>query len=51
METNKEATTAGELFPIEGFVKNIYIESTEDGRRIHTFHQESVKRLYWSGKS
>ena len=49
VETNKKATTAGELYPIEGLVKNIYIESTEDGGRVHTFDQQSVKefKLEW----
>lgn len=45
VETNKKAKTAGELSPLEGLVKNIYIESTEDGSRIHTFHQQSVKQF------
>lgn len=41
VDTNKKAKTAGELYPLEKLVKNIYIESTEDGRRIHTFSQSS----------
>ena len=39
--TNKKAKTAGELYPMDKLVKNIYIESTEDGRRLHTFSQSS----------
>ncbi|MFJ7184993.1 hypothetical protein [Lysinibacillus xylanilyticus] len=39
--TNKKAKTAGELFPMDKLVKNIYFESTEDGKRIHTFSQSS----------
>lgn len=41
VDTNKKAKTAVELYPLEKLVKNIYIESTEDGRRIHTFSQSS----------
>ena len=37
--TNNKATTAGELYPMDKLVKNIHIESTEDGNRIHTFSQ------------
>ncbi|MED3803716.1 hypothetical protein P4562_17475 [Lysinibacillus xylanilyticus] len=39
--TNKNAKTAGELYPMDKLVKNIYFESTEDGKRIHTFSQSS----------
>lgn len=39
--TNKKAKTAGELYPMDKLVKNIYFESTEDGKRIHTFSQSS----------
>ncbi|MCM3601032.1 hypothetical protein M3175_09840 [Robertmurraya korlensis] len=41
VDTNEKAKTAGELYPLEELVKNIYFESTEDGRRIHTFSQSS----------
>ncbi|MGI8384180.1 hypothetical protein [Robertmurraya sp. P23] len=41
VDTNKKAKTAGELYPLEKLVKNIYFESTEDGSRIHTFSQSS----------
>ncbi|WP_223589471.1 hypothetical protein [Neobacillus bataviensis] len=44
-EENKSAKTLGDLYPINNLVKNIYIESTEDGRRIHTFSPE-VKELF-----
>lgn len=42
---NKRAKTAGELYPIDQLVKNIHIESTEDGTRIHTFSQTSVEQF------
>lgn len=49
-DTNKQAKTVGELYPIHQLVKNIYIESTEDGRRIHTFSQSSKDKFLnaWS---
>ncbi|MFJ7952153.1 hypothetical protein ACIQZG_11560 [Lysinibacillus sp. NPDC096418] len=43
--TNKKAKTAGELFPMDKLVKNIYIESTEDGKRLHTFSQSSKEKF------
>ena len=43
--TNKKARTAGELYPMDKLVKNIYIESTEDGRRLHTFSQSSKEKF------
>lgn len=43
--TNKKAKTAGELYPMDKLVKNIYIESTEDGKRIHTFSQSSKDKF------
>lgn len=42
---NKQAKTAGELYPIDQLVKNIHIESTEDGTRMHTFSQASVDKF------
>lgn len=39
--TNYKAETVAELYPMHNLVKNIYIESTEDGNRIHTFSQSS----------
>ena len=42
---NKQAKTAGELYPIDQLVKNIHIESTEDGTRMHTFSQVSVDKF------
>lgn len=42
---NKKARTAGELYPMDKLVKNIYIESTEDGKRIHTFSQSSKDKF------
>ena len=45
VSTNEKAKTAGELYPMEKLVKNIYIESTEDGKRMHTFSQSSKDRF------
>ncbi|NME05442.1 hypothetical protein HF876_06200 [Psychrobacillus sp. BL-248-WT-3] len=45
VETNKKAKMAGELYPLVGLVSKIYIESTEDGRRIHEFSPESVQQF------
>lgn len=45
VETNKKAKIAGELYPLVGLVSKIYIESTEDGRRIHEFRPESVQQF------
>jgi hypothetical protein len=42
---NKRAKTAGELFPMVGLVKNIYIESPDDGRRLHTFSPSSKEEF------
>lgn len=44
-DTNIKAKTAGELQPMGELVKNIYFESTQDGRRVHTFSQASKKRF------
>ncbi|MDF2946504.1 MAG: hypothetical protein K0S51_1183 [Bacillales bacterium] len=38
---NMKAKTADELFPMKNFVNKIYIQSTDDGSRIHTFSQFS----------
>ena len=43
--TNKEAKTTGELYPMDKLVKNIYIVSTEDGKRMHTFSQSSKDKF------
>jgi len=45
VNTNKKAKTAGELYPMDTLVKNIYIESTEDGKRMHTFPQSSKDKF------
>lgn len=45
VDTNNKAKTAGELYPMDKLVKNIYIESTEDGQRIHTFSQSSKEKF------
>ncbi|MBM7621129.1 hypothetical protein JOC95_003002 [Bacillus tianshenii] len=44
-DTNLRAKTAGDLYPMNKLVKNIYIESTEDGSRIHTFSQPSKNKF------
>lgn len=43
--TNKKAKTVGELYPMDKLVKNIYIQSTEDGKRMHTFSQSSKDKF------
>lgn len=43
--TNKKAKTAGELYPMDRLVKNIYIQSTVDGKRMHTFSQSSKDKF------
>ena len=43
--TNNKAKTVGELYPMDKLVKNIYIESTEDGRRMHTFPQSAKDKF------
>lgn len=50
VDTNKKAKTADNLYPLNGLVKNIYIESTEDGSRIQPFTQASTKKFLdaWS---
>lgn len=45
VNTNKQAKTAGELYPMDKLVKNIYIESTEDGKRMITFSQSSKDKF------
>jgi len=44
-DTNLKAKTAGDFYPMDKLVKNIYIESTEDGSRIHTFSQPSKNKF------
>jgi hypothetical protein len=41
VDRNEKAETIGEVYPIQGLVKDIHIESTLDGRRIHTFNPSS----------
>lgn len=43
VDRNEKAKTIGELYPIQGLVKDIYIESTLDGRRIRTFSLSSAE--------
>ncbi|MFS0688536.1 hypothetical protein AB1K89_04675 [Sporosarcina sp. 179-K 8C2 HS] len=45
VDRNPKAKTVGELYPMENLVKNIHIESTEDGKRIHTFSQASKDKF------
>lgn len=64
-DENMNAKTVGELYPMNDLVKNIYIESIDDGSRIHTLTQpskdkfleawyklklEDIQRLYKEGK-
>ncbi|TKC19178.1 hypothetical protein [Robertmurraya kyonggiensis] len=42
---NQNAKTAKELLPLQSLVKNIYIESTEDGSRLHTFSDTSKNQF------
>ncbi|MFC5605057.1 hypothetical protein [Sporosarcina koreensis] len=42
---NKKAKTAGELYPMDKLVRNIHIQSTEDGRRLHTFSPSSKDKF------
>jgi hypothetical protein len=44
-DTNLKAKTAGDLYPMDKLLKNIYIESTEDGSRIHTFSKPSKNKF------
>lgn len=48
-DRNEKAKAAKELLPLKNAVKNIHIESTEDGRRLHTFSQSSTTTFlkYW----
>ncbi|MDM5317191.1 hypothetical protein QUF49_14375 [Fictibacillus sp. b24] len=43
VEQNTKAKTVGEYYPIKGLIKSIHIESTLDGRRLHTFSDASTK--------
>ncbi|WP_438317044.1 hypothetical protein [Sporosarcina sp. FA9] len=45
VNTNENAKTAGELYPMYKLVKDIHIESTEDGKRMHTFSQASKDKF------
>jgi len=44
-EQKKGAKRVGELYPIKGLVKNIYIVNIEDNSRVHTFSTESKERF------
>lgn len=41
VDQKKNAKTIGDIYPIKDLVKNIHIESTDDGSRTHTFSPES----------
>lgn len=42
---NKNAQTANELYPLDGYVKNIHLSSLEDGSILHTFSQLSKEQF------
>jgi hypothetical protein len=44
-DQNQKAKTAGELYPLQGLVKNIHIESNQDGSRIHTFSSTGTQKF------
>lgn len=44
-DQKKDAKTIGDLYPIQDLVKDIHIESTDDGRRIHTFSPEAKDKF------
>lgn len=41
VDQNEKAKTIHDLYPIEGLVKDIHFQSTENGQRIHTFSTSS----------
>jgi hypothetical protein len=43
VDRNEKTKTIGELYPIQGLVKDIHIESTLNGRIIHTFSPSSTE--------
>lgn len=45
VEENKKAKTANEFYPLKDYVKNIYLASNEDGRRLHTFSSTSTSQF------
>lgn len=44
-DRNKKAKTVGELYLMNKLVQNIHIQSTEDGKRLHTFSPSSVDKF------
>ncbi|MEH6994401.1 hypothetical protein V7075_17070 [Neobacillus drentensis] len=44
-DQKKDAKTIGDIYPIKGLVKEVHIESTDDGSRIHTFSQEAKEKF------
>ncbi|WP_045524609.1 hypothetical protein [Neobacillus niacini] len=44
-DQKKDAKTIGDIYPIKDLVKDIHVESTDDGRRIHTFSPEAKEKF------
>ncbi|PAE38961.1 hypothetical protein CHI06_17550 [Bacillus sp. 7884-1] len=44
-DQKKDAKTIGDIYPIKGLVKEVHIESTDDGSRIHTFSPEAKEKF------
>jgi hypothetical protein len=44
-DQKKDAKTIGDIYPIKDLVKDIHIESTDDGSRMHTFSPESKDKF------
>lgn len=44
-DQKKDAKTIGDIYPIKDLVKDIHIESTDDGSRIHTFSLEAKEKF------
>lgn len=42
---NTMAKTVAHLYPMDNLVKNIHIQSNEDGKRLHTFSQSSTDKF------
>jgi hypothetical protein len=43
VDRNEEAETVADLYPAAGKVKDLHLQSTEDGSRIHTFTKKNKK--------
>jgi hypothetical protein len=44
-DQKRDAKTIGDIYPIKDLVKDIHIESTDDGSRIHTFSTEAKEKF------